>query len=51
MTVSGRRYHALMNYLDGMVGNVVSMMRDNGMWANTVMVWSSGKLSDYDTFE
>lgn len=41
------RYHALMNYLDGMVGNVVGMMRDNGMWDNTVMVWSSGTYCCY----
>jgi len=36
-----RMYHALLNYLDGMVGDVVGRMKANGMWDNTVMVWSS----------
>ena len=32
---------AMVNYLDDVVGNVATALKDAGLWENT-MVWSSG---------
>eukprot|EP00052_Salpingoeca_macrocollata_P009358 m.73926 g.73926 ORF g.73926 m.73926 type:complete len:523 (+) comp17066_c0_seq1:390-1958(+) len=36
-----RVYHAMVNYVDGVLGNVTQKMKDKGMWDNTLMVLSS----------
>ena len=33
---------AMVNYLDDVVGNVATALKDAGLWENTLMVWSSG---------
>ena len=33
---------AMVNYLDDVVGNVATALKDAGLWDNTLMVWSSG---------
>ena len=32
---------AMLNYMDDVVGNVASALKDAGLWNNTLMVWSS----------
>ena len=41
-----RMYAALAHYLDGMVGNVVSELRQQQMWDDTLMVFSSDNGGD-----
>ena len=33
---------AMVNYLDDVVGNVATALKDAGLWDDTLMVWSSG---------
>ena len=40
-----RTYHALANYLDGMVGEMVDTLKNERMWNNTVVVFSSVRSS------
>ena len=39
-------YHALMNYLDSMVGNVVGLLKETQMYEDTLLVWSSDNGGD-----
>ena len=41
-----RTYHALANYLDGMVGEMVTTLQDKGMWQNTLLVFSADNGGD-----
>lgn len=41
-----RTYHALTNYLDGMVGEMVTTLKNEAMWANTLMVFCSDNGGD-----
>ena len=36
-----RIYHAMVNYLDDVIGNVTSLLEKKGMWNNTLMVVSA----------
>ena len=41
---------AMVNYLDDVVGNVATALKDAGLWENTLMVWSSGaRLTDFQS--
>mmetsp|Transcript_13788 Transcript_13788/g.50210 ORF Transcript_13788/g.50210 Transcript_13788/m.50210 type:complete len:561 (+) Transcript_13788:81-1763(+) len=40
-TPARRDYHALVTFMDEMIGNVTNALRDKGMWANTLVVFSS----------
>lgn len=38
---SRRTYHALVTFMDEMIGNVTNALKDKGMWENTLVVFSS----------